>query len=380
MSEPERILLVTPRYPPASGGVERVVEMLAAGLVRRRFAVEVVTTDPSRSLPPIETQDGLSVRRFPTIRNDDVFFLSPRLALWLLRHAGAFDLVHAHSYHTPLALISAIAARLHRVPLVVSPHYHGTGHTARRRLLHRPYRLFGAWMIRQAALVICCSEAERALVQRDFGRGIATTIVQYGVDAGPVPALASRPATKGTTILAGGRLEGYKQVGVVVTALQHLPADFRLVIFGDGPALPELQATARGIGVIERVDFVGRVTDDELGWHFQTANVFVSMSRNEAFGLTVAESAAAGTAIVCSDIPAYREMADQLSADAIRLVDVDVEPTVLAEAIRMAAEAPRPTPRAGSALRTWDAMAAETVEGFRRVFGRHSRAQPRQSS
>jgi glycosyltransferase involved in cell wall biosynthesis len=332
MSEPERILLVTPRYPPASGGVERVVEMLAAGLVRRRFAVEVVTTDPSRSLPPIETQDGLSVRRFPTIRNDDVFFLSPRLALWLLRHAGAFDLVHAHSYHTPLALISAIAARLHRVPLVVSPHYHGTGHTARRRLLHRPYRLFGAWMIRQAALVICCSEAERALVQRDFGRGIATTIVQYGVDAGPVPALASRPATKGTTILAGGRLEGYKQVGVVVTALQHLPADF------------------------------------------------LSMSRNEAFGLTVAESAAAGTAIVCSDIPAYREMADQLSADAIRLVDVDVEPTVLAEAIRMAAEAPRPTPRAGSALRTWDAMAAETVEGFRRVFGRHSRAQPRQSS
>jgi glycosyltransferase involved in cell wall biosynthesis len=380
MMESERILLVTPRYPPAQGGVERVVEMLAAGLVRRRFGVDVATTDPSRSLPPFEAREGLSVRRFPTIRNDDVFFLSPRLAFWLLRNAGAYDLVHAHSYHTPLALIGAIAARFHRVPFVVSPHYHGTGHTAARRFLHRPYRLFGSWMIRQAALVICCSEAERALVRHHFGAGIPTTVVQYGVDAIPATARATRPATNGKTILAGGRLEAYKQVGIVVSALQRLPLDFRLIIFGDGPALPEIRAEAHSIGVGGRVDFVGRVSDDELRLQFRAADVFVSMSRNEAFGLTVAEAAAAGTAIICSDIPAYREMADRLPEDAIRLLDVDVDPAVLAEAIRMTAEKPRPAAGALSSIPTWDEMAAQTVEGFRSVFGRRRRAQPRQSS
>jgi glycosyltransferase involved in cell wall biosynthesis len=353
--------------------------MLAAGLVRRRFAVEVVTTDPSRSLPAVEARDGVSVRRFATIRNDDVFFLSPRLAIWLFRNTGRFDIVHAHSYHTPLALISALAARVHRVPFVVSPHYHGTGHTTARRFLHLPYRRFGSWMIRQAALVICCSESERALVRQHFGASLSTMVVKYGLDTRPMSSPAEEYGANGKAVLAGGRLEGYKQVDIVVQAMEHLPLDFQLIVFGDGPALPDIEATARRIGVIGRVEFAGPVSDEELGQHFRMASVFVSLSRNEAFGLTVAEAAAAGTAIVCSDIPAYREMAGQLPDDAVRLLDVDVEPAELAAAILAAAEAPRPTPHA-TAVPTWDEMVGETVEGFRRVFERRGQARPRQSS
>ena len=368
MTRRARILLVSPRYPPAVGGVERVVEMLATGLAQRPFDVVVATTDPSRKLPPSEAQGSLAIRRFSTIGHDDVFFLSPRLAIWLLRNAGGFDLVHAHSYHTPLALVGAIAARLRRVPFVISTHYHGTGHTAGRRLLHGPYRLFGAWMIRQASLVICCSEAERALIREHFGARLPTMVVKYGLDTKPLPPSGPRPATNGRTVLAGGRLEGYKQVDLVVRAVEHLPPDMRLIVFGDGPALPEIQAIARKRRVDERVDFVGRVSDEELGQHFRTANVFVSLSRNEAFGLTVAEAVALGTAVVCSDIPAYREMADKSPSGALRLLDVDADATDVAEAILAAADAPRPIVPPGSTGPTWDEMVAETVEGYRGVL------------
>lgn len=353
--------------------------MLVAGLVRRRFEVAVVTTDPPGSFPEVEVRDMLTVRRFPTIRRDDVFFLSPSLTFWLLTNAGAFDLIHAHSYHTPLALVGAIAARLRRVPFVISPHYHGTGHTAVRRFLHRPYRSLGAWMIRQAALVICCSEAERSLIRLHFGAGLPIKVVEYGVDAALMLPASSGPAN-GKMVLTGGRLEEYKQVGIVVKAMEHLSADFRLVIFGAGPALEDIRATARERGVLDRVEFVGRVTDAELGQLFRTACVFVSMSRNEAFGLTVVEAAAVGTPVVSSDIEAYREMAGRLTADAIHLVDVDADPAGVATAIRAAADAPRPTLAAVSTLPTWDGMAAETVEGYRSVLFARGQAQHRRAS
>jgi glycosyltransferase involved in cell wall biosynthesis len=368
VTRPLRILLVSPRYPPAVGGVERVVEMLATGLAQGPFDVVVATTDPSRTLPSLETRGGLVIRRFSTIGHDAVFFLSPRLALWVLRNAGQFDVIHAHSYHTPLALVGAIAARLRRVPFVISTHYHGTGHTAGRRLLHRPYRLFGAWMIRQASLVICCSEAERTLIREHFGARLPTMVVQYGVDAKPLPPAEPRPAADGRTVLTGGRLEGYKQVDLAVRAVEYLPRNIRLIVFGDGPALPEIRSIARKGHLDERIDFVGRVSDEDLGGLFRSASAFVSLSRNEAYGLTVAEALAAGTGVVCSDIPAYRELLDKSPNGAIRLVDVDAAPADVASAILAAADAPRPIVGEGPPGPTWDDMVAETVEGYRGVL------------
>ena len=139
-----RVAIVTPRYAPDIGGVERHVEKLARGLVDEGVEVEVLTTDPTGTLPRVERLDDVLVRRFPTLRGDATYYVSPRLALWLLANARRFAVLHAHSYHTPVALSAAIAGLVRRVPLVLTPHYHGTGHSWFRSALHRPYRLFGA--------------------------------------------------------------------------------------------------------------------------------------------------------------------------------------------------------------------------------------------
>jgi glycosyltransferase involved in cell wall biosynthesis len=115
------IALVTHRYAPAIGGVERVVEQLARGLARRGIAVEVITTDPTRQLPMLEQRDGVLVRRFPTLANDSTYYVAPRLAAWLKRNAARFALIHAHSYHTALAPQAALAAWGACTPLLHSP-------------------------------------------------------------------------------------------------------------------------------------------------------------------------------------------------------------------------------------------------------------------
>lgn len=375
MSGPIRIALVTPGYPPRLGGVERHVEMLATGAARAGFDVEVLTTDPTGRLPAVDRGGGVMVRRFSTLRGSDVFYLSPRLGWWLIRHAREFDLIHAHSYHAPLALFAAIAAKIHGVPFIVTPHYHGTGHTQARRLIHSVYRAFGAWMVRRAALVICNSEAECNLVRSDFGATRPTAVILPGVDLQDlVDALPFEDA--GKVVLTGGRLEAYKQVDRVVQAMTHLPVEYRLVIFGEGPARPSIEAVVQEHGLVERVAMLGRVSGADLARWFRTATVFVSLSRKEAFGLTVLEAAAAGSAVVCSDIPAYREMAERLAGYPVALVPLDARAPDIAAAIDSAATSQWPSAGDLPALPTWDAMVDQITAAYRRALrtGSHTDA------
>jgi hypothetical protein len=170
-------------------------------------------------------------------------------------------------------------------------------------------------------------------------------------------------------ILAGGRLEPYKQVDLVVRALQHLPANRRLLVFGEGPDRERLEAIAGSVGVAPRVTFAGRLPDDELDEQLGQAAVFASMSRKEAFGLTVLESAAAGAPVVASDIPAYREVAELLPAGTVQLVDVDADPATLAAAIEEAVNGERPIPPSPATLPTWDSMATGVAAVYGRVLG-----------
>lgn len=331
------VALITPRYAPSIGGVEWHVQMLATGLASRSITVEVVTADPSGRLPAIEEMDGVVVRRFPTVGRSEVYSPSLALSKWLLRNSSRFDLLHAHSYHTILPLQSAACSKLLGIPLVITPHYHGTGHSPFRRLLHRPYHFVGKWAISRAVSVICVSEAERTLIHRDFGSGVPTTVIPNGASIDQLPRTRNNGKSTGVrTVLCAGRLEHYKHVDKVISALSHLPKDFRVVVLGDGPDRHRLEEHARHVGVAERVLTLGFVTRDELIEWYGLADIFVSLSDREAFGLTVLDASVAGSKVVASDIPAHREVAEYLPAGVVSLVSPDCSALQLAETILQA--------------------------------------------
>jgi glycosyltransferase involved in cell wall biosynthesis len=329
-----RVALIAHQYPPAVGGVERHVAELAAGFMARGIGVEVVTCDPTLRLPTHAVEDGVLVHRFPTVADDAVFFVSPLLGLWLLRNARRFSLLHAHSYHTPLALQALVAARVARRPFVLTPHYHGTGHSFARRALHIPYRVVGRAIVRRSRPLICVSRAEQALLQRHFGQDLKTVIAPNGVDVDEI--LHAQPLDTGRrnkVILTAGRLEHYKRVERVVEAMQHLPEDHELVVLGTGPAQAAIIERARQLGLSDRVHLLGHVPTPLLHGWFRTADVFVTLSRHEAFGITLLEAGVAGAGVVASDIPAHREVAEYLAPGAVTLVPGDAPLEELAVAI-----------------------------------------------
>ena len=64
------------------------------------------------------------------------------------------------------------------------------------------------------------------------------------------------------------------------------------------------------MGIAEKVEFVGGVSDEELVKLYQRAAVTVlpSIDQSEAFGIVLVESMACGTPVISSDLPGVRSV------------------------------------------------------------------------
>ena len=72
-----------------------------------------------------------------------------------------------------------------------------------------------------------------------------------------------------------------------------------MLVVGDGPHRPELEALAGRLGLYGRVEFAGMVPPEQTAFWYQKGDVFVCASRSETQGLTYLEALAAGLPAVC---------------------------------------------------------------------------------
>jgi glycosyltransferase involved in cell wall biosynthesis len=352
-----RIAFVTGHYLPFTGGVESHVEQIARRLAAAGDEVTVLTQSDSRQWPPRETIDGVDVRRFAVPISSRHFAVSP--ALWSeLRHSTSeWDVIHAHGYHSVVPLLAALARSR---PLVLTPHYHGTGHSPLRKLMHPPYRAAGRVILKASARVICVSAAERTLLLRHFPAATDKTIViPNGVDLTALLGAAPFP-TSTRTIISAGRLESYKNVESTIRAMALLDDSYRLIVTGDGPDRHRLEGIASELRLGEKVAFLGRIDVDTLYRWYRTADVYVSMSSNEAMPVTILELLACGARIVASNIPAHVDIRARTQGP-ITLVPLESKPTALADAIGEAASNSRAEE---VQVPTWDDVTQRT----RRVY------------
>jgi glycosyltransferase involved in cell wall biosynthesis len=87
--------------------------------------------------------------------------------------------------------------------------------------------------------------------------------------------------------------------------------EMKLMIVGiTGPETNKVHRLVSTLGLADRVSFLEGVSDSELRWCYVNCQAVVSPSTVEGFGLPIAEALLAGCRVVCSDIPAFREVGD----------------------------------------------------------------------
>jgi glycosyltransferase involved in cell wall biosynthesis len=85
--------------------------------------------------------------------------------------------------------------------------------------------------------------------------------------------------------------------------------DTRLVVIGiDGPETARIHSFLRSSKLTSKVSLVRGVSDEELAWCYANCELLLAPSSIEGFGYPIVEAMLHHTRVVCSDIPAFREV------------------------------------------------------------------------
>ncbi len=137
--------------------------------------------------------------------------------------------------------------------------------------------------------------ANSANVARRLERSIGLTASPLHV---PINLRGLHPEAYDDYILSVSRLDRAKRVDLLLRALALTNHGVRAIVAGDGPEREALISLARDLSIADRVEFVGRVPDDELVRLYNAARVVYYSPVDEDFGLVTVEAFAAAKPVI----------------------------------------------------------------------------------
>jgi rhamnosyl/mannosyltransferase len=297
-----KVLHVGKFYPPASGGMEKVVQTLCEG--ERPGVDSQVLVANSGPVTIRESVRGVPVTRAASLCRIGSVGICPSFPVWMRRLEADVMVIHEPN---PLALVAHTIARP-SARVVVWFHSEVVRPRWKYRLLYRPFlrrmlRLADRIVVASPRLAECADELSdfrHKCVSIPFGIDPEVIALSDGVreEAARIRARLGAPL-----LLFVGRMVPYKGLDVLLRAMDGI--DARAVLVGEGPLKAEWQQLAHDLGLGERVQFPGEVSNQELVALYHACDLFVlpSITRAEAFGIVQLEAMACGKPVVSTLLP-----------------------------------------------------------------------------
>ena len=322
-----RIGMVCPYSFDVYGGVQSHVLQLAEVMRERGHYVSVLApSSPHVKLPDYVVSGG---RALPIPYNGSVarlrFGPAPHRMVKRWLADGEFDVLHLHEPNAPS--LSLLALMIADGPIVA------TFHTSTTKSLSLSVfqGVLRPWNEKIMGRIAVSDLARRWQIE---ALGSDAVQIPNGVN---VASLASAPLLSGypksgKTVLFLGRFdETRKGMSVLLKALPTLVERFgeiELLIVGRGDEEDLREQAGELAGHLK---FLGQVDDAQKASALRSADVYCAPNTGgESFGIVLVEAMAAGTAVVASDLDAFRRVLE--GGRAGRLVPVE-DPVALAEAL-----------------------------------------------
>jgi phosphatidylinositol alpha-mannosyltransferase len=309
-----RIGIVCPYSLDIPGGVQNHVKDLAEALLALGHEVSVLAPSESEDLPAYVVPAGRAV---PVPYNGSVARVSfgpvtaARARRWL--REGKFDVLHLHEPATPsLSLLALWAAEC---PVVAT--YHTS--TDRSRALSASAAILRPSLEKITARIAVSEYARGTQVTHIGGEPV---IIPNGLYVDRFATAPLRPDWRGPqgTVCFVGRLgEARKGFPLLADAFGRVAASrpgLRLLVVGGGDI--EEARSLLDPAVRDQVRFLGRASDADKASALRTADVYVAPNTGgESFGVVLVEAMAAQTAVLASDLPAFKKVLEEGVAGAL---------------------------------------------------------------
>jgi phosphatidylinositol alpha-1,6-mannosyltransferase len=320
-----RLLILTPDFPPAPGGIQVVAHRLASGI--DAFETAVVAPDAGADAARFDETSGVHTHR---VRGGSAL------------RGGRNAVLNAAALARGIALRPDVTLSMH---IVTSP----AAAAIRRGTRARTVQYFHAEEVgakpRLAAFAADRADASIAVSEYTAGLVAATgatvrdlQVIGNGTD---VPDDARPLDDSRPTILTIARIEErYKGHDTLVRALPLVLAkvpDAQWVVIGEGSLRPGLEALAASYGVSQAIRFLGAVSDEQRNLWLRRARLLAMPSRlpaggfaGEGFGIVYLEAGAYGKPVVAGNVGGSLDAV--CDGETGLLVD-PTDPVLVAEAI-----------------------------------------------
>jgi phosphatidylinositol alpha-mannosyltransferase len=300
-----KIGMVCPYSFDVPGGVQAHVVELARVFIERGHKVSVLApASEDTPLPDFVVSAGRAVS-IPY--NGSVARLSfgpmayTRIRRWI--DGNDFDVLHIHEPNAPS--LSMLALKIAEGPIVATFHTSTTKSLALSTFqgVLRPYH-------EKISGRIAVSELARRWQVEALGSDAVE--IPNGVDVpafARAPMLQGYPRAGGTVLFLGRYDEPRKGMEVLLGALPELVRrhrDLEILIVGRG----DEERLHREAGPLAKhLRFLGQVSDEEKASAIRSADVYCAPNLGgESFGIILIEAMAAGTAVVASELDAFRRV------------------------------------------------------------------------
>ena len=300
--EAVRIAMLTDCYLPRLGGIEVQTHDLTARLVERGHEVVVFTATPGaqgQRYGTVEQVDGVEVHRM-ALRLPWDLPVNPLAPLQLRSRLRGFDVAHVHmGVVSPFATDCAVLTRLLDLPTTMTWHC----------VLHRTEPAVDALGVvrrwaRGGMAMTAVSDVAAAPLRRIVGDDIPVSLLPNGIDTAAWRPDERPPREEGVVrFVSAMRLARRKRPVELVEAMAQVRAaapgvDARLEILGEGPDRAKLERRVAQLGAHAWVSLPGRVPRETLPARYAGADVYVSPSVLESFGIAALEARTAGLPVV----------------------------------------------------------------------------------
>ena len=375
-----KIALATDWFFPSFGGVEYHVHDLALRLMERGHEVHVITRIgryPDETLP-------YPVHRFKGDFNLDHLHVSlgPGLLAKIneLYKRENFDITHAHSIFSPLAVGTAnLSSGIRGVPSII------TDHSLMNRSLASPvYKLILRHSLGKINAFIAVSEAVKEDLERILGkklRGRPIYVIPNAIDLNfwrPPPEgkdyWKERLELDGIIVTTTTRLTKKKRAHIIPRIAKEVVDagydDVRFLIIGDGPLRKKIREKIGIYGLKDRVLMLGRKPREEVKRYLWASDIYLSPTIYEAFGIAVLEAQATEVPVVARNDGGVKEIVIDgitgvLARNDAELVDGVIN---LVENPDLRRKMGREARRRISKRFSWDVVVEKILEAYRKTI------------
>lgn len=369
----KKILIVSPYFPPHTGGLERYAHTVATKMgLEPGWEVVVLTTSENGQTDELLENDSFKIYRLGYRRK---IFNTPIALSWFIKVRKIIKIERPDvvNIHTPVPGLGDIVAFLlnKKIPIVVTYH---SGSMLKGRfgadiLILLYEKFFLPFMLRKAAKIICSSAYVREVFLKKYLYK-STTITPAVDNTIFLPKQKNQDKEMVLLFVAAlGKYEQYKGLSVLLQALPEIVRqcpEVTLQVVGDGEMKSEYIEIAEKLGVGKNVVFRGALHGADLVQAYQSSTVFVHPSSNDSSPTVIIEAMAVGLPVVSTFIGGIPDIvSDGVSGHLVTALDPDALASSILDLLLNSQKAQQ-FAQAGQKLfierYTWDVRMAQFVE------------------